>query len=379
MAPGGPDDAAKTKAAPGGWRQRLHAAVASGLLWRLVRTYAIAAVAGAAATQINIPLPWMLGPFFVWAAIALIGPRPQLLPMGRELAQVAIGVVVGMRFTLPILLATAGLLPAIFLGTVYMIVVTTLAAALLAWLARLDHVTAFFATAAGGVADMAAVAKTYGGQSQAVAVVHALRYSLVVAIVPFAVFFFGTHGEALDIIAEETGGSILLVPVALALGYLGARALKPTPLPNPWLVGPIFVGVALGLSGVFDVYFPPIIVIVAQIALGTWLGAQINRAQMTALPRVTAAGMVIAGFMIAGAALGAVVTAQATGLPFAIAFLGLAPASITEMVLTAKAMNLEAEAVIAFHILRIALVSSTVLIVFKLYLKLRGASLGSSS
>ena len=371
MARGGPTqgDHATT-----GWSRRLRGSVDARLLWRLARTYAVSAVAGAAATQIYIPLPWMLGPFFVWAAIALIGPRPQLVPMGRELAQVAIGVVVGMRFTLPILLATAGLLPAIFLGTVYMIAVTVSAAALLAWLARLDHVTAFFATAAGGVADMAAVAKTYGGTAQAVAVVHALRYSLVVAIVPFAVFFFGEHGPAMEL-TDEVAGSVLLVPVVLFLGYLGARALKPTPLPNPWLVGPIFVGVALGLSGIFAVHFPPIVVIVAQIALGTWLGAQIHRDQMTALPRVTLIGLVIACYMIVGAALGAAVISAATGLPFTTSFLGLAPASITEMVLTATAMNLDAEAVIAFHIMRIALVSSTVLIVFKLYLKLRGVRL----
>ncbi len=355
---------------------RVKSSVDVGFLWRLVGTYATAAIAGGLATQIHIPLPWMLGPFFVWAAIALIGPRPQLVPMGRELAQVAIGVVVGMRFTLPILLATAGLLPAIFLGTAYMIAVTVSAAALLAWLARLDHVTAFFATAAGGVADMAAVAKLYGGTAQAVAVVHALRYSLVVAIVPFAVFFFGEHGPA-TALSDDASGSVLLAPLALFLGYLGARALKPTPLPNPWLVGPIFVGVALGISGVFTVYFPPIVIIVAQVALGTWLGAQIRREQMAALPRVTLIGLAIACYLIVGAGLGAVVLSFATGLTFTTSFLGLAPASITEMVLTAKAMNLDAEVVTAFHIIRIALVSSTVLIVFKLYLKMRGVRLES--
>lgn len=47
-----------------------------------------------------------------------------------------------------------------------------------------------------------------------------------------------------------------------------------------------------------------------------------------------------------------VVTAAATGLPFAVAFLSLAPAGITEMVLTAKIMRLDATVVTAFQIVR---------------------------
>jgi uncharacterized protein len=48
------------------------------------------------------------------------------------------------------------------------------------------------------------------------------------------------------------------------------------------------------------------------------------------------------------------------------------------MVLTAQVMHLEAEVVTAFHVLRIAVVSSTVLLVFKLYLKLKGGTVGPS-
>ena len=66
----------------------------------------------------------------------------------------------------------------------------------------------------------------------------------------------------------------------------------------------------------------------------------------------------------------------ATGLPYPTSFLSLAPAAVTEMVVTAQVMHLEAEVVTAFHVMRIAVVSSTVLIVFKFYLRLRGGSIG---
>jgi uncharacterized protein len=341
----------------------------------LALTYLLATVAGAVASWIDIPLPWMLGPFFLLAALSVMGFEFALMPMGRELGQVAIGVAVGMRFTFAVLLATVSLLPAMVLSTLYVIAFTMAAAFLFKPLARVDNVTAFFATAAGGVADMSIVAKQYGGAAGSVAIVHAMRMSMVVALVPFLVFYFGQHGTAPDTVDNATGG-LLSVAAALALGYLGARLLKPTPLPNPWLVGPILMGIAIGMTGVLHVTVPPIVIIVAQLMLGTWLGCQFKRELLTALPRVSIAAFAIALFMIACAALGALVLSAATSLPFTTSFLSLAPAAITEMVLTAQVMHLDAEIVTAFHVMRIAVISSTVLIVFKLYSKMRGGSVG---
>lgn len=341
----------------------------------LVLTYAIAAVAGFAAKAVNMPLPFMLGPFFVMAALSIFGFRSVLVPMGRELGQVAIGVAVGMRFTPAVLAAMTGLLPAMALGTLYVIVFTLVAAFLFKPLAKVDDVTAFFATAAGGVADMATVAKDYGGAPGSVAVVHAMRVSGVVAIVPFLVVLFGQPGNAPD--ATAVGSDWLLVIVSLALGYLMARLLKPTPLPNPWLVGPIFMGIIIGVLGLYSVKIPSPLISLAQIMLGTWLGCQFKRDLLAALPRVTFSALVISLFMIGCAALGAVILTLATGLPYPTSFLSLAPAAVTEMVVTAQVMHLEAEVVTAFHVLRIAVVSSTVLIVFKFYLRLRGGSIGS--
>ncbi|MCT7376763.1 AbrB family transcriptional regulator [Chelativorans salis] len=346
--------------------------------WGLVvLTYAAAVLAGAAASFVNMPLPWMLGPFFVLAAFSVAGFEFALVPLGRELGQVAIGLAVGLRFTPAVLAATASLLPAMIGATLYVIAFTMLAAFLFKPLARVDDVTAFFATAAGGVADMATVAKERGGAPGSVAVVHAMRVSGVVALVPFLVVLFGRPGGAPETAASGSS-NLLLVLLALALGFLTARLLKPTPLPNPWLVGPIFTGIVIGVSGLFEVGIPSLLIVIAQIVLGTWLGCQFRRNLLSALPRVTSAAIVTSLFMIGCAALGALVLTAATGLPFTTSFLSLAPAAVTEMVLTAQVMHLEAEIVTAFHVMRIAVVSSTVLLVFRLYSTLRGGRVGPS-
>ena len=342
----------------------------------LALTYALAAVAGTIASQFNVPLPWMLGPFFVFAVLSIAGARFTLMPMGRELGQVAIGMAVGLHFTSAVLLATFALLPAMALATGYVMIYTLIAAFLFGSLARVDNTTAFFATAAGGVADMAIVAQKHGGVASSVAIVHAMRVSMVVAVVPFMVFFFGEHGIKSSLV-ENTTGNIAVIVFVLCLGYLAALLLKPTPLPNPWLVGPVIMGIVIGTSGLITVGIPSIVIVVAQVLLGSWLGCQFRRDLLSALPRVTAAAIVVAIFTISCAGIGSFGLSALTNLPVTTSFLALAPAAVTEMVITAQVMNLDAEIVTAFHVMRIAVVSSTILLVFKFYLKFRGISHGS--
>lgn len=351
------------------WRQ-------PGWWLRAALTYALALVGGYIASRLSVPLPWMLGPFFLCGACAAFGARLAFFPMGRELGQLAVGLAVGLRFTPATLAATLGLLPAMLAATAYVIVFTFIAALIFRPLANVDRVTAFFATAAGGVADMAIVAKAHGGDSSAVAIVHALRVSSVVAIVPVLVITFGTPGSEQDV-AGAGGYDLLLLMVALLLAYVVARLLKPTPLPNPWLVGPIFLGLGLGASGLMNIAVPPVLITLAQVAIGTWLGCQFRRDVLLSVPRVAAAGFAVSLFMIAAAAAGSFALVAATDLPFTTAFLSLAPAAVTEMVITAKVMHLDAEIVTAFHIMRIAIVCSTVLLVFRFYSYVTGALHGS--
>jgi len=343
---------------------------------RCALTYALALAGGFVASRFSVPLPWMLGPFFVCGAAAVLGLRLAFVPMGREFGQLAVGLAVGLRFTPATLAATLGLLPAMLAATLYVIFFTFVAALIFRPLAGVDRVTAFFATAAGGVADMAIVAKAHGGDSGAVAIVHALRVSSVVAIVPVLVITFGAPGSAAAV-AAHGGQDLLLLALCLVLAYVVARLLKPTPLPNPWLVGPIFLGLALGASGLIDITVPPLLILAAQVAIGTWLGCQFRREVLLSVPRVAVAGGIVSLFMIAAAAAGAFALTAATDLPVTTAFLSLAPAAVTEMVITAKVMHLDAEIVTAFHIMRIAIVCTTVLLVFRIYSYVTGALYGS--
>lgn len=336
---------------------------------RLALTIAIGVVGALAASAIKMPLAWMLGPFLFCSAGALAGLPLLAIPHGREVGQVVIGLSVGLRFTAAVLVATLSLLPVMVVSTLGVMLVTTIAAFILAPIARVDRTTAFFATAAAGMADMAHIAERRGGNPSAVAVVHAIRVSLVVLSVPLLVFAFGEHGNVLPV-QHTTRADLPSVALVLVLGYIAARLFGLTHFPNPWLIGGVLFGGLLGVADTLVVSIPRPLMLVSQLAIGLSLGARFERELILKLPRVAFAASIVAVMMIAAAAGGAYVLSVLTPLTFSVGFLSVAPAAVTEMALTAQAMNVDAEIVTAFHVMRITMVEISILVVYALFRKI---------
>jgi membrane AbrB-like protein len=333
---------------------------------RLVTALALGIAGGFAADALSVPLAWMLGPLAFCAAAAMAGVPLRPIPGAREAGQAVIGLAIGLRFIPSVLIATMALLPAMLLATIFVIVITMLSAFVLRPLARVEGTTAFFATAAAGMADMAIVARERGGDADAVAVVHAIRVTAVVFIVPLLVVAFGDDGGITAPEAVTEGGYLKLVLI-LILSAGTALLLKPLRFPNPWLVGPMLLGATIAGLEILTITVPSILLVLAQLMIGIALGSRFQRDLIFRLPRVVMAAAVTTGLLIGAAALGAAVLSQATGLSYATSFLALAPAGVTEMVITAKAMHLDTAAVTAFHVMRIAVIAATILLTFGIY------------
>lgn len=334
-------------------------------LGRVGIALALGLAGGTAAWWLHVPLAWMIGPMVATAAASAAGLDLAAVPAGRQIGQAVVGVAIGLRMTPAVLAGTLSLAPAIVVATLGVVAVTTAAAFLLRPLARVDARTAFFATAAAGMADMALVARRHGGDPDAVATVHAIRVFVVVLLVPVLVVAFGTGGGVEDVAVggAQPAAWLLLLPGAV----LCALALTPLGFPNPWLVGPMFGAAAFAALEPFRAAVPWLALVVAQLAIGIALGVRFRRESLARLPRVALAGLAVALVLVAAAASGGALLAAATGLPFAAAFLAVAPAGITEMVLTAKIMRLDATAVTAFQIVRIAVIAATIIPMFRLY------------
>lgn len=347
-------------------RARLAGARLRAVAWRAVlAALALGLAGGAVASVLRVPLAWMIGPMVVTAVASALGSSLAPLPGGRQLGQAVVGLAIGLRMTPAVLAGTLSLWPAIAAVTIGVVAVTTLAAFLLRPLGRVDARTAFFATAAAGMADMALVARRHGGDADAVATVHAIRVFVVVLVVPVLVVAFGTGGTIEDpaAAAAHPAAWLLLMPGAVAAAF----ALMPFGFPNPWLVGPMLGSAAFAAAAPFAASVPWAALLAAQLAIGIALGVRFRRESLARLPRVALAGLAVALLLVAAAAAGGALLSAATGLPFAAAFLAVAPAGITEMVLTAKIMRLDATAVTAFQIVRIAVIAATILPMFRFY------------
>lgn len=160
-------------------------------LARVALALAIGISGAVAASVATMPLPYLLGPLLACAAASILSAPISPIPYGRELGQVAVGLAIGLRFIPTVVIAIITMLPFMLAATILMIVATMIAAFMISKLAALDLKSAFFATAAAGLAEMAVVAHQKGADSDTVAVVHLIRVTSIVTIVPFLVTIFG--------------------------------------------------------------------------------------------------------------------------------------------------------------------------------------------
>jgi hypothetical protein len=149
----------------------------------LAMLLAATAAGGAVMWRLKVPNPWVLGALVV--SMALTGNGVAWSAMPRPMAsaaQLAIAVMLGVRFTPASLRAAPRWLGAVAAGTLGMIVLSAGFAALLAWGWGLHPATALLATSPGGMAEMAITASVLGLGVPVVTAFHVVRYAAVLVL-----------------------------------------------------------------------------------------------------------------------------------------------------------------------------------------------------
>jgi uncharacterized protein len=220
------------------------------------------------ASWAGVPLGWMLGALVACAAVSMTGISLQTPPLAREAGQMIVGLGIGLKITLVVLLQSARLAPLMLASTAYVILVTMVAAFAIRRLAGIDARTAFFATSSAGVIEMALVAREKGADPSAVALVQALRVTIIVLAVPPLVYVLGTDGGQPGDEAAMELGPLFLSGALIAAGLAGAGLKRFVNLPNAWLFGPMLVGMALALASGLAPALPAFVLVVAQVLRG---------------------------------------------------------------------------------------------------------------
>jgi membrane AbrB-like protein len=325
-----------------------------------------AALAGLVAQSAGLPAPWLVGPMLVAVIFALA--RPEGHPsVPRWARQVSLGIVGGVlaatfrpsvlpliaREWLPVSLAVGGTL-----------LLSLVAASLLARFTRLDAKTAALGTLPGAASGMLAMSKPLGADPRLVALMQYGRVVLVVASAAVVARFVtspeGATGSppapgsgtafGADVLVHGAWSVYGLTALVAAVGVWAGMRLR---LPAGAMLGPLVLGVALENLGVLRLAWPPGVSQVAFALIGIDAGLLFDRDSVRQagrlLPFMLASTLAL---MTACAALGWVLAAL-TGTDHLTAYLATTPGGIDAVAIMAVESGADASLVVAVGMLRL--------------------------
>jgi membrane AbrB-like protein len=341
--------------------KRLAAALA------MVGTLAAGVAGGYAARYAHLPLPWLLGALLTITALSLAGAPVRLIPWGRPAGTIVVGASTGLQFTAAVVAKLVTLLPLIIGAAFISTIVGAVGGLLYMRLTGIDRTTAFFATVPGGVVETTNIAPQYGGHLEPIMVAQTTRVALIVVFAPFLVVSFAGGGVRNPFLATAVVPWLPMLAL-LAVSAVSATLLSRTRSPNAWLMAPLFLAAGASHLGLIEGRMPDLLLIAAQVVIGSALGAQFRPAFLTRLFGLLWASCVVVLFAAGSMALFAAAIAWLAAYPVPTMVLAMAPAGIAEMVLTGKVLGLDSTLIAGFQLMRIIIVliwCRTALVLFR--------------
>lgn len=327
----------------------------------------IGAFGGWLASLANWPLPWMVGSLLAVIAVRCSGWLVSEVPRGRQVGQWIVASAIGLHFTGEVMrevLAHFGVILAGAVGTLLL----GLIGIFILLRSGSDRATAFFASMPGGASEMVVLANRHQAEAASVAAAHSLRLLLVVLIVP-ALFTWGLPTVAAPPAAPV---SWPWLAVLLPAGGLLALLWKRLGQPNPWMLGPLTVCALASVAFDLHIGLPGWAGALGQWLIGCSLACHFDppffRSAPAFLLRIllfTLLAMLVAAAL--GGALGWLTALDEVSL-----MLGMMPGGITELCLTAEALQLSVALVTAVQVLRLFLVMFLAEPLFRLWQRRAG-------
>ena len=339
---------------------------------------ALGASAGWLVSKTLMPLPWMIGSLLICAVWSInfgtkIIPENYTFPQKfRNYFVAIIGVMIGLQVTTDLILQISNYIPSIFGLLIFSWCAHFLNYKILTKFGKYDRATAFFSSAPGGLMESIAMSEQYGGEIKIVTLQQFLRIILVIILVPIiiSIWFGAPVGSAAGIAINENSTITLidlfyiffLIIVGLSLG----SRLR---IPAGHLFGPMLLTVFVTLGTDANIQLPNILILVAQVVIGTSLGARffgIDKNILFTAVRLSALSvftmLILAFFFV-------VLLQSLTELSAVTLFISFAPGGVTEMSLIALSIASSPALVSAHHIFRIIITVSLLGFIYKKYIE----------
>jgi uncharacterized protein len=340
-------------------------------LTRLALALGIGAVGSGVFWWLQLPLAFLLGAMTTTAIAALCGVGVAVPNRLRGAMVALLGAALGASFTPDVFANAMRWLGSLAVVTVSVGVMSVLAYVCFRRFGRFDRVTAFFGAAPGGLGVMTVTGEAMGGDPRSIALVHTARIVVVVFAVP--IYIKLTQHIDLPSAVGLSGGSWGLNPLglleAVAIAIAGTLLAHLARLPAASIIGPLIVGAAAYLSGLFQAMPPSWLIGAAQWVMGAAIGARFAGFSLRAMGDVGAQGALVSTLMMAVAIGISLTLATPFGLSPVALMLALAPGGLAEMCLVAVALNVDPAFVATMHIIRLILVVVLAPLLFRLLAK----------
>ena len=325
----------------------------------------IGGTGGALFFAANLPLAWMLGSMCFATIAALRGIEVKVNGTLRKIMTAVLGVMLGSGFSSDTLNALGQWTGGIGLMVVSVILSMGTVYYFYRHVGKFDPVTAYFSAAPGGFNVMYEVGEAKGGNGPVIALIHASRILILVMTVPLVFrygigFSDGANQIPLFGTIEELGGDGLLL-VAAVLGYGLGYLCR---LPAYHLMGPLLVTALFQVTEITDVSPPMIFVYMAQLVIGTAIGARFFGTKFSEIRHVIVLSLFSTMIMVGIATGFAVVFAEMIGISIPGVILALSPGGLAEMSLVALALGIDVAFVSILHVIRITLIIAIVPIAY---------------
>lgn len=319
-------------------------------------TFVTATIGGWVFNWMHLPLAWMLGPIIFIVLAKWIWKMKVVWPIYfRSSGLIILGYTLGTSFTNDALQHIKHQLPLIFSYTLLLLVTSTIIAWLLSLVTNASFRTTIIGCIPGGLSQMATLAEEIPGVDIAnVMLMQTIRIMGIVALVPFIASLFPV-GQELNMQLEENPSSysishMMLYIVCIAIGIWIGRRIH---LPTPYLLAPMIVTSIFVLNGFSHPAMPNTITLLAQLFVGTHLGATLHIESIKQAKKNLVYYIIGTMLLISFALITSFLFKGFVHSSLLSTFLSFAPGGIAEMGTTAIAMHADLATVISFHLFRV--------------------------
>lgn len=309
----------------------------------------------------------MLGPMIGNTLAAMLGLPIKGPDRLRPIVIPVIGVMLGSSVTMALFAQLPNWIPSLVLLPVFLLCAAGTSYAVYRRIGGYDPATAYHAAMPGGLNEMLILGAAAGGDEKRIALAHAARILIVIL---FVVLFFGlflgvtsTGGTGWIALNDLSWADYAILGICAVAGVFLGRLAR---LPAAQVFGPMILSGAAHMAGWVTVPPPTLLIIAAQVVIGTVIGSRFVGAK----PRDIARDLSLALVATIGMLLIAVVFAEAivllSGVALSQAFLAYSPGGLTEMSLLSLAMGKDVTYVSVMHLIRITLVIAIAPYVFRL-------------